>query len=414
MTTFSAIIIVAVLVVAAMFGSFAMTGSFFFGLDDSQQNNVINDDNNNNNVYPTVAPGSWSGQLYLSVTDKVLGTSFTTANVMVNQIVADGNGVFNFISGSHKSTTQAANPQAEGRIFNQGQQVIILVTCTGNPTNGLDYYPVWYYVNLAEGATVYELASLSCFQASGSGYTINVGAATPTDQRVFTYEASNVKYWNLGDLALYPRQAAADFDLYLSHGATTLASVVDASTWVDTNGEVTANCTLSSATNDKLSVTMVGGNANLGWGRQFFAIDSAGQVHPYGAVIVVTTGILSMEKPNGWNVFAKPTMYAELGFYKVISPEFPQSGMKAQWTVDIPMSVASDATQYKFSVWLLDCQPLDTVGTQGTTTSMPNGYGFVNTTEDYGVGAAVQAVSVTVSSGASATPQLEAWITTPS
>lgn len=364
---------------------------------------------------PTQAPvsGAWSGQLYLSVVDKVLGTSFVTSAVTVNQIAADNNGVFNFITGSHKTVTQSANPQAGGKIFNQGQQVIVQITCTGNPTGGLDYYPVMYYVNLQEGATVYQLDSLSCFQASGSGYTINVGAATPTNERVYAYEASNIKYWNLGDLGIYPRAAAADFDMYLTHGATTLASVIDASTWVDTAGEITANATLSSATNDKLGFTMVGATANHGWGKQFFAFDSTGEIHPYGSVIVVTTGILSMEKPSGWNVFAKPTMTDELGFYKVIQPDFPQSGMKTQWSVDIPMSVGSDATAYKFSVWLLDCQPLDTVGSQGTTTSMPSGYGFVDSTTDYGVGAVVQAISVTVSSGASATPQLMAYITTP-
>jgi hypothetical protein len=395
--------IVIVLVIAA-FG-------YLFFYNTPAQNNI-----NPWNPAPTqapVQPGAWSGQLYLSVVDKVLGTAFTTSAVTVNQIVADNNGVFDFISGSKKTVTQSANPQAGGKIFNEGQQVIVQVTCTGNPTNGLDYYPVMYYVNLREGATIYQLDSLSCFQPSGNGYTINVGAATPTNERVFAYEASNIKYWNLGDLGIYPRQAAADFDMYLSHNAITLASVVDASTWVDTAAEITANTTLTSATNDKLTFTMVGANANLGWGKQFFVIDSEGQIHPYGAVIVVTTGILSMEKPNGWNVFAKPTMTDELGFYKVIQPEFPQSGMKAQWSVDIPMSVGSDATKYLFKVWVIDCQPLDTVGTQGTTTSMPNGYGFVDSTTDYGVGAAVQAISVTVSSGASATPQLMAYVTTP-
>jgi hypothetical protein len=395
--------IVIVLVIAA-FG-------YLMFFNTPSQNSYFPPGNSNN---PTVAPGAFSGQLYLSVVDKVLGTAFTTSAVTVNQVSADTNGVFNFITGSHKTVTQSANPQAESRIYNQGQQVIVMITCTGNPANGLDYYPVWYYVNLQQGATVYQLDSLSCFQANGNGYTINVNAATPTDQRVNVYSASDTNYWNLGDLAIYPRQAAADFDLYLTHGATTLASVTDASTWVDTSAEITANCTLSSASNDKLAVTMVGGNANLGWGKQFFVIDSTGQVHPYGAVIVVSTGILSMERPSGWNVFAKPTLTSELAFYKVIQPEYPQSGMKPEWTVDIPMSVGSDSTAYKFSVWLLDCQPLDTVGTQGTTTSMPNGYGFVDTTTDYGVGAAVQAVSVTVSNGASATPQLEAYITTPS
>jgi len=416
MTKGSRNILLVLILVGSVFGGAYAYGQGLFTPDSTPDTNNWWD--TNPTTSPTTAPsGSWSGQLYLSIVDKVTGASFTTSAVTVNQVVADANGNFNFISGSHKTTTQSANPQAEGKIISEGQQVIVMGSCTGNPSNGLDYYPVWYYFVAGDGNVIYELDDESCFVQTGSDpytYRIDVSKATPTDERCNAYEASNIKYWFLGDLGLYPRQAAADFDMYLVHGATTLASVTDASTWVDTAAEITANATLTSATNDKLTFTMVGANANLGWGKQFFGISSSGEIQKYGAVLVVTTGILSMEKPSGWNVFDVQTLTDEVAFYKVVEPAFPQNGMKPQWSVDVPMSVNSDATAYKFSMWAIDCQNLGTVGSTGTTTSMPQGYGFVDSSTDYGVGAAVQAVGLTVSSGASATPQLMAYITTPS
>ncbi len=416
-----ALILIIAILLAGYVGLVFITGALDLGLmsgnsnGGGQQNDWWNPGGSSDTGGSTA--GVWSGQLYLSIVDKVTGTAFTTATVEVNQISADQNGLFDFISGNHKSIQQSANPQAEGKIFNEGQKVIVVGSCTGNPSNGLDYYPVWYYVDgLREGAIVYQLDSLSCFEEVNTSpyqYSIDVTAATPTNEVVHEYEASNVKYWNLGDLGIYPRAQAADVDLALLHGATTLASVTDASTWIDTSGEITANATLTSAANDKLTFMMTAGNANNGWGKHFFTFDSDGQVHEYGGVIVVSTGILSMEKPNGWQVFGLRTLTNEIAYYKVLQPDFPQNGMKASWSVDIPMSVTADSTAYKFSVWLMDCQPLDTIGSQGTTTSVPQGYGFVDSTTDYGVGAVVQAVGVTVSSGSSATPQLETYITTP-
>lgn len=157
---------------AFVFGGLFAYGQGWFTPDSTPGGNSWfpgGDDNTN----PTVAPqsGVWAGQIYASVVDKVTGTAFTTSAVTVNQIVADQNGQFDFISGAHKTVTQSANPQAEGKIFNAGDQVIIVATCTGNPTNGLDYYPVWYYVNLAEGARVYQLDSKACFQQAIQPHT---------------------------------------------------------------------------------------------------------------------------------------------------------------------------------------------------------------------------------------------------
>lgn len=365
---------------------------------------------------PTTPPssGSWSGQLYLSVADIVSGNRFTTSAVTVNQIGADANGVFNFIGTNKLSTTQSANPQAAGKIFSQGQAVIVVPTGTGNPTNGLDYYPDWYYMVLGEGNTVYRLDSASCFNWVGNGYTINVAAATPTDERVYQYEASNVKYWNIGDLKIHPRAQAADNDLSIRYGGTVLASVTDASTWVDTDAEITANATLTGHSDQTVTFQYTAGNANNGFGQHFFTIDSAGKIHEYGSVLIISTG-MNIDAPDGWTAFRPLGLTTEYAYYKVLNGQFPQNGMTKSWSEDITFDEhATAGTAYKFSVWLMDCQELDGFATDGTSTSVPQGYGFIDSTTDYGVGAVVHTVGFTTSSGASATPQLMAYLTTAS
>jgi hypothetical protein len=366
--------------------------------------------------------GAWSGPLYLSVVDKVGGASFTTSTVTIDQIAAVG-GVFDFISGPSKAVTQSANPQSEVRIWNQGDEIIVMPDCTGNPSNGLDYYPVVFYIkSLYQGADIWELNPDNGNQFIQIGtnpitYRVDTTTATKLPQKVSQYEASNIKYWNIGDLYLYPRQAAADFDMYLTHGGTTLASVTDASTWVDTAVEITANATLTSTTNDKIEFKMVGANANLGWGKSFYVFSSTGKVQRYGAVIVMTTAMTAIGSDaltgKGWIPMTTSQLYAEKGFYKELSPAFPAKGQKAGWSVEIPIDCASAtaATAYKVSIWVVDCQNLDNVAALGTSTSVPTAYGFVTA---YGVGEVLQNTAVTFSSGAGATMQLEAYLTTPS
>jgi len=406
-----------IIIVVSIFGLGYAWNQGWIGAPSS--NNVNTNPSTGTGGQPSTGSGTVeSGPLYASVVDKVTRQAFTTSTVQINQIASDASGVFDFLNGAQmKSLAQAANPQSETQIYTQGQQVIIVVTCTGNPSNGLDYYPVWYYCTLNEGATVYQLDNAACWtqvSASPYKYTINLAAATATDQRVHYTAVSLTNYWNIGDLAIYPRLAAANTDISVAYGATTLASVTDASTWVDTAAEITANCTLASASNEKFVFSMTAGAANLGWGKHFFAFDSDGKIHEYGGVLVVATTDTTMTQPNEWSYFGLKTLTNENAYYKILQPDFPNNGQTKSWSVDIPMNVAADSTKYLMKIWLLDCQNLDTIGTQGTTTSVPQGYGFMDSTTDYGVGAVVHAVGLTISSGASATPQLEFYFTAPS
>lgn len=388
--------------------------------------------NQQNNIQPTpppyngggTVPGStYSGPLYLSVTDAILGTRFTTATVTINQLGTDAQGHFDAKGTNKLSLTQSANPQSASMIWTEGQKALVTITCTGNPTNGLDYYPMTYFVTFTQGAPIYALPYKSCFtevsQNSGSyQYDINMGQAVNTGLTMQKITISLATYWTpSADLAIWPREQASGVDISLSHGVSTvLASVTDASAWVDTNTEITANCTLTSATNDKIVFGCQYGDASLGWGKHFVGFDTAGKVQEYGGILVVSTTCTSMACPDGWNVLNRVGLTNEVAFYKILEPAFPASGSTNSWTVDIPLNVANDATKYAMSAWLLDCQNLNTVATLGTTTTTaPAASGiYVDSTTDYGVGAIIQAVAMTLSSGNSATPQLLTYFTTPS
>ena len=407
---FYAIAIIALLVISAF--------AYMIFINPPASNN-INTGGNGGGGNPTTAPaGTWSGQLYLSIADAITKVRFTTATVTVSQVGA-ANGVFNFISGPQLSLTQSANPQAEGKIFNEGTPVIVMAACTGNPSNGLAYYPSWYYTTLSQGAAIYEITSSSAFQQVGNGYTINLAGCTQVaGAAVNEYSASNINYWNLGDLYVTPRTSAAGLNEILQDASgTTLASVTDGSTWITTGSGVTANATLGSSTNDVLQLRATFDNTNLAWGKTWFGIDQQGLVHTYGGVVVVSTGILSMTTPmatssvTSWNNFGLRTLTSEIAYYGVVNPTVPAKGSKGDFSIPISMHVNPDSTKYKFSVWLLDCQDLGTIGSSGTSTTIPSVYGFVGA---YGVAAVVQNDGLTVSSGASATPQLCTWITTPS
>jgi hypothetical protein len=279
-----------------------------------------------------------------------------------------------------------------------------------------------YYMQLYQGAPIYELTDIRCFSGSAGGYSINVDYATRLSQTVQQYENSNVKYWNIGDLSMYPRAAAADVDIYLTYGGTTCASVTDASTWVDTAAEITANATLASDL-ETVQFKMIGANNNVGWGKHFFVVNAQGIIEEYGAVIVCTTAMTGIKIPAGWNTITMSTLYAEKGFYKVLDADgiagdidvsgamMPAKGSKPSWTVDVDIDAtsATASTAYKFSFWIEDCQKLNDVASVGTSTGVPSAYGFVTS---YGVGAVVHNTALTLSSGAGATQQLEVYLTT--
>jgi hypothetical protein len=423
-------IIIAVLACATLFGC------VYWYTDHAPEPNNINPGGNtggNTGGNPTVPPinGAYGAPLYISVANAITSTTFTTSATTVNTLAAEEDGTFKFLqpsTGLKQITTQSANPQSEGKTYYEGQSIIAVITCTGNPSNGLDYYPGTFYIPaLAEGAKIYEIKDISAFQLSGTNpvsyrITVNTGNA----EVVGTVHKSAVtltQYWDLGTLGIYPRDQASGADIYMNYkGVTALSAVSDASTWVDTGAEVTANQTLA-GTGDYLYIGMTCGDSQLTWGRHFFAYDTSGYIHEYGAVLIIATG-LGIQTPDAvggqtWQAYNPRGLTAESAYFLPISPDAPMTGTLS-WQTKVSLNLLSGNaanTQFAFKAWVLDCQQLDGFGTtnQPASTAVPTSSGgFVDTSTDYGVGAVVHAVAPTISNGATATSQLLTYLTTPS
>jgi hypothetical protein len=321
---------------------------------------------------------------------------------------------------------QAANPQAMSTIWPEGTELLIHVSCTGNPSNGLDYYDFWGRTVLKDQATVYMIDELGDFTEDvvGTKYFYSFKKGTPIGR--VAWNSGTTNYWNIGKLPIFPRQAAADFDMYLSHDTGTLASVTDASTWVDTAGEVTGNVTFGSHTDERLSLKMIGANANLGWGRsQLIVMPTTGQLKEYYGVAIMSTdclgiGVAELEA-EGWMPITTGNLYNEKAFYKILyagavelsGTMFPAQGSKAKWELSIPIVTtnAATSTEYVFKFYLADMANPSSLAIGTDSTTMPTAYGMVTA---YGIGARIQNTAFTISSGAAATEQLRTYVTTAS
>jgi hypothetical protein len=411
----AAVLITTILVIAALAGAYMYSKGYLSPPSSPSPSSPPSGGNGNN-----ITPSTYAGPLLLSIVDEVTGTAFDTATTTIDQVVANGNGVFNFISGQHNSVAYSVTtPQSAVMIVNQGSQVIVMVDCTGAASNGIaGYYPAMYYFNAEPGASIYYLGSAQCFtQVTANPYTysINTQYATLMPQTVTEYQSSNVYYWNIGNLALYPRDAAAGLNEILSYNGASLASVNDASAWVNTNATITANCTLLSVSNEKLTLQVATDNPNLCWGQQYFVIGSTGAVYNYGAVCVFSTQMINIGQAAlqnaGFIPLSMSNLYNEKAFYEVLNPTQPLKGQSLGFSIQVPIdsSSATPSTAYRYSFWLNDCQNLGTVGVAGNSAAMPTAYGFVTA---YGPAACVQSVVLTISGGQSATPQLMDWVTT--
>lgn len=356
-----------------------------------------------------------ASQIQLSVFDYITRASVTTATTTADFCKADESGVFNFMQ-TADTITVSSTPDQSTQFFAQGSKIIIHVSCTGNPTGGLDYYDGWYYVELADGNPVYHLTEdmLSVVSTNPYKYTVSTAGAEKTGY-VVAFTSGTTNYWDIGQLYIYPRLSAANFDLYLTYQGTTLAKVTDGSSWVDTDAEITANATLAS-TDEDLTLSMYGGAASLGWGWPLYVISSQGEFQVYKPVIIMSTTMTSIgttELQNeGWVGISDGTLYAEKAFYKVLDPEYPAKGFKVDFSINIPIdsSAAASSTKFLFKFWIIDIQYEPNVQIGSVTTSIPTAYGFITS---YGPGAMIQAKAYSTSSGAGTGEVLRVYCTTP-
>lgn len=362
-----------------------------------------------------------AAQIQFTIVDYVQrGAGMTTATTYLDVCKAEASGKFDLMNNDDAVTVATAVDQSAS-FYAEGDKLLLKAACSGNPTGGLDYVDGWHYVVLKEGNPIYMVDGEDAFSGSAGAYTINT-AGLETTGYVVTYTSGTTNYWDVGKLFVYPRLSAANFDTYLSYGVTTLASVTDGSTWVDTVGEITANATLSSALNtEKLTFTMKGGAANVGWGMPLLVVSSSGKIEQHDAMLIMSTAMTAIGTQKlldaGWKQIQDNTLYAEKAFYYDLTEnmdgQMPAKGQILEFSVNIPFdpSAAAVATAFLTKVWAIDIQNPDNVAIGSSTTTVLTAQGMVTA---YGPGAMIQASAYTASSGAGSGRILQAYITTAS
>jgi hypothetical protein len=355
-----------------------------------------------------------SAALYLQVCDWITGAGVTTATTTVDVCRAN-NGVFDLLT-AYDTKTQAANPQAMNNMVEDGAKLLLVASCDGNPTSGLDYYTAWFYVEVHENNPVYYITDANLIKGGSSShytYTVNLAGAQTTGYNVH-FTSGTTNYWDIGKIYIYPRNGIVTMHMYLSYAGADLASVIDGATWIDTDAEITANATLASDA-EHLQMNLISNTTNLGWGWQELVVTSSGEVQTYKSVIAMGTKMTAIDisqlQQEGWTVISDSTMYAGKIFYKPIGPYYTTKGSKWSQTIQIPVycSAAAASTEFLFTFWVIDMQLPGNLDKGSMSTSVPTVYGFITS---YGLGQMVHALAYTVSSGVPATPQLEVYLTT--
>lgn len=370
-------------------------------------------------IAPPVSETHPASQVQFTTNDFITKGAVTTATTTADFCKADQNGIFNFMSQAD-TLTVGTTPDTSNVYFGDGDQVVVRIDCTGDPTGGLDYYDGWYYFVLHEGNPVYFLTVNMLQQASVKPYTYRVSATgAETTGYIVTWTSGTTNYWDIGQLYLYPRSSAANFDTYFTYQSSTLASVTDGSTWVNTDALITANATLAS-TDENLYFEVYAGATNVGWGWSNLVVTREGEVQEYKAVIIVSTNMTAIgvtELLNaGWKSINDNTLTSEKAFYYMVDAEregtYTSKGSKMDFKVRIPVdsSAAASSSGFMFKIWAIDMQLEANVAIGSVSTTVPTAYGFVTA---YGPGAMIQASAYSTSSGAATGRILQSVCTTP-
>jgi hypothetical protein len=228
------------------------------------------------------------------------------------------------------------------------------------------------------------------------------------------YEAGETPYWGLGALKVVPRTSATNLDTYLTYGGTTMCEVDSGTDWDDDQSEQDNDVTLSTDDED-LTVKLVAGATNIGYGVPMYTVSSIGKFEARKAVVIVATNATSIGvsdlTDNGWSKMQDSTLTSEVAFYKTIPEQVPTKGQKFSLdiTIQIDASALSDSTAYNMKVWVIDFQLLSNVAIGAVSTGIPTAYGMVG---EYGIDAVIFAKAYSTSSGASSGEIIEGdWTT---
>ncbi|MBU2634699.1 MAG: hypothetical protein KJ674_05680 [Nanoarchaeota archaeon] len=339
----------------------------------------------------------------------------------VSIVVADDNGVFNFLVSSEETEYDAA-PDTSARTYSSGQSLVLAVSSDNDPTSGEETYPRWFYISsLKHNAEIraFDLANpIQALKGQKVGttykYTVTESMLGETVGKV-TWLSGTTPYWDFGVFEVYGRVAKASIIEQFTSGGVVLTTFNDGATWEDTVAEINANHTMTSDKED-INFQLIAEANDVAFGLPYLGVSANGEVSQYNTVLVITTsalGINAQELYNdGWQPINKPDLTADLGFYYVLTTEgVPNRGDK--FSIDVPITIEDSglaaSTKFQLEGWALDSQKEANVARGSTTTSLPGANGFIT---EFGLDTVVQPLAMTVSSGSAATMQLLAQFTT--
>jgi hypothetical protein len=365
-----------------------------------------------------------AGVAHWNIRDALTKTATASGDTAyVGIIVADANGVFDPLNPSEETEFDAA-PDTSANTYSSGADLVIAVSSDNDPTGGYETYPRWFYIsNLDHGAAIRSFNirnPVSAISQSLSGgtykFTVTVASLGDTVGTVKWVEGAT-PYWDFGTFEVYGRVAKDYLIQQITNKGVVGTTLNDGATWEDTDGEINANFTMTSDTED-LYFELVGEAADVAFGLPTLAVTASGQVLQYNAVLIWgtdATGVDPIELQNdGWKPMSKAGM-DEVAFYYVVDPIrdgcIPGTGGVIDLKVPITINDAAltASTEYEYEAWVLDWQNVDNVAIGATTTSLPGNNGFIS---DPGCDSVVEPLALTLSTGALATPQLMGHFTT--
>jgi hypothetical protein len=344
----------------------------------------------------------------------------------VGIIRADANGVFDPLN-PMEETEFDADPDTGKVLYSTGNDLVLAVSSDNDPTNGYETYPRWFYIkDLAQSAPIraFSLTNpISCVDQFKSGntykFTVNEANLGETVGNV-QWMANQTPYWDFGTFELYGRPAKTHLLFQTVNKGTVGASVTNGATWIDTDGEITANFTLTSDKED-IFLQLIGEQADTAFGLPFLGLSASGKISQYEGVLIFGTDANDLDAEelynDGWEPIIAAGLYSETAYYYSINPVtdgcIPGTGgiISASIPVTIDDAALTASTEYEFEVWVLDAQNLENVARGATTnyTTLPGINGFIS---DQGLDTTVLPLAMTFSSGAVATPQLMGHFTT--
>jgi len=360
-----------------------------------------------------VGPTHGAAALQFTVTNAITGAAQASGATDVDVLKVGADGTIDFLDASGRSSDVDSDPEQTGATYAEGTTVLIHANSDIDSTGGAENYGGWYYVKLVVGEPVRKLSPdiLQVVQSNPTYKYKIISDGAPTGDTV-QRTSGTTEYWGIGALATTPRCTAANLDVSASHGATSLSSITDGSSW-DATTTGTSDVTFTT-TSEKFWIKLDGGQTDTSYGVDLNYVSSIGEFVSRGAYIIVSTDMttigVSALLDKGWGIVADSTLTDEKAFYKKIVPQIPLRGNEFELDIEFPVdaSAATTSTQYYFKVWLLDFQDLDNLKIGSTSSSVPTAYGMVG---EFGPDTVIFAKAYSTSSGAGS-GQVLSWVIT--